>query len=203
MTSRGQQPWELTGEALESLLTLLDDDREQAAHKYEQIRRRLVQLFLWRGSRVPEELADETINRVARKLGEGLEIQSEDPYRYFCGVAHLVFKELLRRDQRQRRSLQEIRHHPMPEPATPDTEERLVCLERCLAKLERGDRELILQFYRGEKSRRISRRKDLAARLGISVNALRVRAHRLRAKLETCTAACLESTDLGDPVPGL
>ena len=191
MTRRATS-WELTSEALESLLDLLGEDRDQAALEYERIRQRLTQLFIWRGCREPEILVDETMNRVARKVSEGLEIRSEDPYTYFCGVAHLVFKEILRRDRRERQALEEVKHLPVAEPPTPDAEERMACLERCLQTLDETDRDLILNFYQGEKSVRIKRRKALAAQLEITVNTLRVRAHRLRARLESCIRECLE-----------
>lgn len=183
--------WELTGDGLEGLLSLLDDDRQRAAEQYEKLRSRLIRLFGWRGCTFPEELADETINRVARKLGEGVEIRAEDPYRYFAGVAHRVFLEVVRREKRERTALAEVRHLPPAEPVSEEKERRLGCLERCLATLSPANRQLILSFYQGEGSRRIANRKQVACLLGITVNALRIRAHRLRAQLEDCVSECL------------
>ncbi|MFL6230009.1 MAG: hypothetical protein ACJ741_14655, partial [Pyrinomonadaceae bacterium] len=60
--------WTLTRDAFEGLLTWLDSDREQAGKKYEDIRSSLIKIFTWRGVAEAEELADETINRVARKV---------------------------------------------------------------------------------------------------------------------------------------
>lgn len=191
--------WELTGEALDGLLAQLDADRERAAAKYEEIRRRLIRLFLWRGSQIPEELADETINRVARKLLDGVEIRAEDPFVYFSRVAHLIFKEILRRNERERRGLEKagVSLRATLDDADKAREEvRLRCLESCLEELEAEHRVLILEFYQGEKSQRIKHRKTLAARLQLTVNALRVRAHRLRARLEECVAACLAAVEM-------
>lgn len=95
-------PSDLSRESLERLLDLLDADREAAARHFQQIRRRLIRLFEWRGARFPDDLADETISRVARRLDDGVEIRSDDPFRYFCGVAHMVFKEVLRERKRDR-----------------------------------------------------------------------------------------------------
>src|SRR6202035_1353560 len=92
----------LTAASFEALLARLDSDRERAGERYETIRRRLVRLFEWRGGEGPEELADETINRVARRMSEGTEIRATDPLGYFFGVAHRVYKEVLRARQKER-----------------------------------------------------------------------------------------------------
>ena len=108
---RGALPAErlrgLTPEGFDALLAQLNPDRERAGEIYETIRRKLVRLFEWRGCGSPEDLTDETINRVARRLAEGVELRSSDPYGYFCGVAHLVYKEVLRRASREHRALVE------------------------------------------------------------------------------------------------
>ncbi|MEM7480693.1 MAG: hypothetical protein AAF481_05940 [Acidobacteriota bacterium] len=175
----------LTHEAFDHLLDFLGPDRAAAGKAYEDIRGRLVRLFQWRGSRDPEELADETINRVAVKIASGVEIRSEDPFRYFCGVAHLVFKEILRRQKRDREVMEDIRHEPLP----PDPEEddpRLADLRSCLEKLGSDQHQLILEYHRGEKGERIRRRRRIAEELGIPINALRIRVHRLRQRVERC-----------------
>ena len=41
--------WELTGEAFDLFLSWLDADRDQAAFKYEALRRRLIVFFDCRG----------------------------------------------------------------------------------------------------------------------------------------------------------
>jgi hypothetical protein len=52
-------------------------------------------------------------------------------------------------------------------------------------------RELVLNYYRLEKQRKIDFRKSLALGLGISVNALRIRLHNIRASLEGCIEQCI------------
>lgn len=185
--------WQLTADSLEALLDALGPDRQRAAETYERIRSRLVQLFGWRGCREPEVLVDETLNRVARKLQEGLEIRAEDPFRYVIGVAHKVFHEVLRHDARRRQALHDAGHQPEPEPVTDEDRLRLGCLDECLDSLG-DDGQWILRFYEGEKGERIQNRKDLAEELGITTNALRIRAHRLRSKLEDCVRSCVQRT---------
>jgi len=61
----------MTQEAFDLLLAQLDGDREQAAIRYEALRRKLLKFFEWRGCAFTEELADDTIDRIARSLEGG------------------------------------------------------------------------------------------------------------------------------------
>ena len=187
-----ERRWELTPEALASLLAFLGPDEDEAARAYERIRRRLVQIFDWRGCQRPEELADETFNRVAHKLAGGLEVEAADPLRYFCGVAYRVFKEVLREQQREREALAEVRHMPPPAGADPEAEPRLVCLDDCLSGIGDHQRELMLRYHTGDGRERIDNRHALAEELELPLNALRIRVHRLRVKLEACVRDCLK-----------
>src|SRR3954452_19825347 len=98
-----RQKWTLTQDALDKFLAALDPDREAAGARYLEIRRNLVRLFEWRGSSTPDEYADETINRCARKIGEGEEIR--DVPTYCIGVARMVVREMNRDRAHQARSL--------------------------------------------------------------------------------------------------
>ena len=64
------------------------------------------------------------------------------------------------------------------------------CLEKCLDELPNDDRELILEYYRSEGREKIERRSELAGRLGLSKNALILRASRIRTRLEGCVRSC-------------
>ena len=64
------------------------------------------------------------------------------------------------------------------------------CLGRCLSRLKEADRSLIVEYYRDAKRERINRRRGIAERLGITMNALGIRAWRLRASLQACVVAC-------------
>lgn len=185
--------WDLTEEALGKLLASFDADRERAGEKYEQVRRGLVYFFECRGSTFPEDHADETINRVARKLAVGEQIR--DPYTYVYGVARLILLEIFKRRERERAALDNL---PAPvEEAPGDTEEDEAaresarCLRRCLDRLPAESRAFITQYYRGEKRAKIENRQRLAEQLRIPLNALRLRARRVREKLEVCVAQCL------------
>lgn len=188
----------LTRESFDLLLSQLGPDREQAGERYEAVRRKLVRLFEWRGCAAPEDLADETINRVARRLAEGVELRSADPYGYFCGVAHLLYKEVLRRASREHRALEGSGEVllPTPLPVIPEEEpgdRRLDCLRRCLAALPPDQRDLVLRYHQGESN--IRNRKALSQELNVPMNALRIRVHRVRRKLESCLESCLKSRE--------
>ncbi len=173
-------------EALERLLALLDPEPAKAAREFAKLRQRLTRLFEWRGCRFPEDLVDETISRVARRLDEGVEIHSDDPYRYFCGVAHMVFKEVLRERRRERNLQDPASWPPAPEPSEPDDDPRMEILQSCLAKLSEQQRRLLLDYHQGDGRDRIENRRKIAQRLDVPLNALRIRVHRIRAKLEGC-----------------
>jgi DNA-directed RNA polymerase specialized sigma24 family protein len=81
----------LTQAAFEKLLRGLDPDRSAAGDKYENLRRKLARFFAWEGCEFGEDLADEALNRLARKLDEGEQIGGME--RYAFGVARLMLKE--------------------------------------------------------------------------------------------------------------
>ncbi len=66
-----------------------------------------------------------------------------------------------------------------------------------MQSLPAENRELIIEYYQEEKRAKIDRRKNLAERLGVPLNALRIRAHRIRAKLEECVHECVERQTSG------
>jgi DNA-directed RNA polymerase specialized sigma24 family protein len=190
-----RRAWTLDGDAFERLLAFLDPDRERAARRYEDIRRRLVKLFAWRGCTRADECADRTIDRVARKLLEGADIRVADAFQYFHGVAMNVLREYFRDRERGVLPLDDegpatIAPSEMDveaERAARDT--RLACMERCLARLMPAQRHLLVEYHGGD--RHIERRQALSRSLGIPLNALRIRVHRLRATLERCVQACV------------
>lgn len=187
-----KKDWQLTQEGFDQLLSLLDQDRERAAEKYELLRRRLLKLFEWRGSSTPEEHADEAFNRVARKIVEGVEIR--DLTHFVGGVARRLFLEILDQREREQKALNQL-----PEPVAvveikdEEVDSRLDCFRACLNALPPKQRGLIVDYYREGERKRIEQRKLLAAQLRIPLNALRIRAHRLRSQLDKCIQACLKN----------
>ncbi|HEX8186510.1 MAG TPA: sigma-70 family RNA polymerase sigma factor [Blastocatellia bacterium] len=175
--------WNLTQEAFDKFLAWLNPNREQAAKKYEEVRRKLIKIFACRGCLEAEDLADETINRVIRKVQQIIDSYVGDPALYFYGVARNVHLEHVRKSPPAL---------PIPPSDTPQQkEEQCECLERCLDKLSAENRRLVLEYYKDERRAKIDHRKELAERLGIAPNALRIRMHRVRASLQDCVATCM------------
>jgi len=185
-----RQPGPLTQQAFEKLLTCFSPDREKAGIEYETTRRKLIRFFVSRSVESADLQADETINRVARRIDEGQQI--DNLLGYFYGVARMVFKETIKDKDRAPVPLDDapqVLRQKTPEPIEPD--QRLLCFDRCLETLAPESRLLILEYYEGEGRRKIDHRHDLAERLHIPLNALRIRVHRIRVSLEQCIQQCL------------
>jgi len=193
-----KKSWIPTAGSFRHLLTWLDEGVDSGGEKYLEMRRRLVSYFGRKRCRSPDELADETLNRVARRLEEQGGIADTPPVRYCYIVARFVFLEHLRGIEHGQASLETVRapHRsafdlapPKDLNGTTEASERLLdCLDDCLQQLKADDRDLILEYYRGERVR-IEHRRELAARLGVTANALSIRACRIRDRLEACVKA--------------
>lgn len=192
----------LTSVSLDSLLAHLGPDRESAGRAYIELRRALFMFFASRGVSAPDEMTDETINRVARRLSEGKQITTESPANYFYGVARNVWRESLARAN----VLIPLSDgdSSIGAQATPydlllgareriEAEIRHDCLEKCLKRLDPEDRELIVSYYRFSGGEKIENRKKLAAQLGLSSNTLRQKVARLRSRLAECMSVCRRS----------
>ena len=159
--------WVLTQEQFDTLLDWLDLDRERAGHKYETIRLKLVKIFTSRGCPQAEELADETINRVASKVSEIIDKWVGDPALYFFKVAQYVLAEW----------------RPKVKPRE--------CLLRCLEVLRISERTLVVDYYEQQGPAKIKQHQQMATALGIAINALRIRACRIRRTLRRCVQECV------------
>jgi DNA-directed RNA polymerase specialized sigma24 family protein len=184
---------ELTPTGFNLLLSRLHADRDQAAAEYERMRRVLVKFFDWRGVERSEECADITIDRLARRLEDEVEVHNVQ--HYALGIARLVALEALRTPL----------HSPLDRagdvpavPAAPQEDERARSFERCLAEFPDASRKLLLQYYDGGRGQRMSVRQELARALRISEGALRSRVQRLRDRLEQCIAARQASGNDGE-----
>jgi DNA-directed RNA polymerase specialized sigma24 family protein len=191
-SARAKTKWVLTQDAFEKLLNSFSPDRDEAAVEYEITRRKLVRFFEWRGIDAADEHADETINRAARRIDEGQTIDNLKSY--FYGVARMVYMEALRDREHAPIALEEALHDLRKEiPKEIDLDPRVVCFDRCLDSLPPQNRYLIVNYYEEEKRAKIELRQDLADKLQIPMNALRIRAHRIRVNLEKCITTCLQA----------
>lgn len=183
--------WQPSAEEFNLFLRWLDPDVDKAAQRYEEMRRSLIAIFNRRNCHLPEDLADKTFNRVMRRLPKMIDTYVGEPARYITVVARNLHLEYVEQIGHQE-PLPETDHTKLAAAAPDDEKEReSACLEHCLDRLTTENRRLVLGYYQETKRAKIDNRKLLAEQLGIAINALRIRAHRIRNTLEECLAECL------------
>jgi DNA-directed RNA polymerase specialized sigma24 family protein len=94
--------------------------------------------------------------------------------------------------------LDDVSLQPVTRPADLDDEnlvreKMLDCLDRCTKTIGAAKRDLILRYYIGQQRAKIQNRQALAQELGISVNALSIRACRIREELGACVRQCVHN----------
>jgi RNA polymerase sigma factor (sigma-70 family) len=187
---------------LESLLLLLDQDREWAGEKYELLRRKLIKFFEWNSCFPSEDLADETFNRLGQRIGKA---EIRDVVGFTWGIARNVRREARKKAVRTvyisdlpgeecplyaRNKTEDEMHEKMQQ------ERRYKCLHLCLGRMLKRDRELFIAYHNAEGDI-IHYRQQLADQLGLTIGTLRVRVNRLRSQLEQCSRKCFDSRQLG------
>ncbi len=193
--------WSPTPAAWERLLRWLDSTGASQGQQYEAMRRRLIEYFERKNCLAPEDLADETFNRVMRWLEQEGKEYDPEPAKICYNTARFVFQESLRQPGRATEELSELA--PALQPAEDPRalaglteeqaahEQRLACLERCSQQLAPPDQQLIVRYYYGEQRIKLENRKALASELGLTPNALNIKTSRLREKLRTCVTTCV------------
>jgi len=196
------EKWTLSKESLDAFLLRLNSEREPAGREYENVRRKLLTFFRCNGCWDAEVLVDETIDRVIRRHGE-VEIRELMPF--IRGVARRVASE--HHKAYREVPLEEVKEPSQRDPNVWDDEivadaVRLKCLEECVKRLGPEDREMIVGYYMGEKGQKIENKRKLAQQFGITTAALRVRAFRVRERLQVLLAHSTHAAFLAvAPVP--
>ncbi len=172
-----------------------DGDGPSVVDRFRDLQSKLIFYFERRHCFDPEELADETLERVMRKLCEGTEVLDLTSYSY--GVARNVFYEYLRRERAKHKYSEEQRHRPEAAVGADDEaearERRLRCLEGCMARLKKREHWLLFEYYRYKGQRKVSHKQKLAEQLNISREALTLRIFHLKRRLKACIQDCLEN----------
>jgi DNA-directed RNA polymerase specialized sigma24 family protein len=189
-TSPSQSKWIPTQQSFEKLLAVFDSNRDEAGKHYEKIRVKLLRYFERREITDADRYVDETLDRVMRRLDEGEVIANVMAYVYT--VASFVRLEAWKQQEQMRKAESEMqRTVVVTHQQERDESPRQLCFDRCLGKLPIETRILIREYYSEEGSVKIQLRKQIAQRLGIRLNALRIRAHKIRVSLETCVKDCV------------
>jgi DNA-directed RNA polymerase specialized sigma24 family protein len=182
--------WEPSSEAWNKFLSFLDADPDRVGEKYENIQRRLITFFECRRCLAAERLADVSINRVIRRNFEGEVIKSLMGYVY--GVAKIVYLEYLAEQGKEQAVRDHLQYVGEPAKGDFDLDGLHVCFDRCLAELPSEDQKFIKQYYEETRRVKIDNRKSMVEQLGISQNALVLRAFHIRKRLKRCINECLK-----------
>ncbi len=195
----------LTPESWEALFDFLDPTRPHkqgpnrdadAEDRFQDIERKLVYFFAGRGCSDADDLAMETMLRVAGRCAGLSGTAFTDCIAYFYGVARNVDHERLREAQREMTNRAAVANdptllHPAAPPGVTDDDNDHRCLDQCMATLPGEARRLILSYYGGETAA-IAGHRELARQLGKSANALRIEIHRIKRTLRRCVTACVQ-----------
>jgi|SRR6476661_7156382 hypothetical protein len=176
----------LTPDAFARFLRWLSEDNELAIKAFFAIRKKLITFFVRKGCDVPEELFDNTVDVVVRKIDAGGEYANQEAFCY--GVAKNIWREHARKPKPGPFVTDDI-----PSPLNEDRElleQKLKCLEVCMEDLSPRSRDLITRYYQNQGRQKIECRRELAKEHG-GENTLRIKAFRIRKTLHDCVNTCV------------
>lgn len=200
MASTKQKEWELNREEFDSFLEWLEKNQNLAAEKYETIRNRLIAYFKHHcpGCPDPESLADETINRIIRKLPTFADSYVGDKEKIFYAYANFVRLEYLRKRANNENSVINfvslINYLQSQNQSELDAEldRTYHCLSICLQEHPPDKQKLFISYYLVEKSNKVNHHEKLAEEFGLSLSALRKKIFDMKQKLLDCIKNCLK-----------
>ena len=175
---------EVTHEIFSRFLAWLNPGGDDDGEAYERLRFRLCTFFSQRGCRFPDELADETINRVILKSSEE---HIDNKLAYCYGVARNVYRESLRKE----RTHLDIDEVVIAADAPAEQSVSSECLDKCLAELSPESRGLILDYFSEVKLAKIELHRRISEGLEMTQTALRMRVMRIKQKLKICVRECM------------
>lgn len=189
---RGPQPLrikkpgpEVTVENFSSFLAWLSPDGDRAGEEYELLRYKLCAYFGNRRCSVPDELADETINRVILKR---CEVVIDNKWAYLYGVARNVYREFLRKQPAHLDIDKVVLPSTQPEEEPGFSRE---CLDKCLDELPPQKKELVLQYFSRTKTAKINLRRQISQTMEKSQTAVRMEVKRIKDRLKRCVQECM------------
>jgi DNA-directed RNA polymerase specialized sigma24 family protein len=187
-------------EFFDALLDLLGDGPEEAGTAYRSLHRRLTRFFRLNSRSDPESLSDEVMNRLAKNAAND-PTAIASPGAFALGIA----RHLLQEDFRLQIRETEMARHWNVVMAAVDTDKEpiLQAMEACLARLPEHKRELLRTYYEWTGKRKIDHHRQIADRLGLTINALRHRLMRARRELDTCVHRRLRDVSFENDIPDI
>lgn len=199
----GRRKRKATAEEFRLLLKRLDPLEDRAWEIHDALRRKLIWFFESEFPLQAEELAEEALDRIARKLNSS---EIRDVAEFAFGVARNLRRETSRHALIAARLAasgaisDSVQSGENPEQAAIsriDFDRKLACLKKCLLRLDAEERRLLSLYYPDDGSNLEERREALARELKISLGTLRTRIARLREQLEKCFENCEASRPPG------
>ena len=185
-------------QSFRQLLSFLDPDAERAGARYERLREKLIRSFERRRCWQADLVADRTFRRVEELLQrKNFDGPNEGRNGFVMEVGRRVLSEWWDENKGQAPPAAPPIESPSDSKNSWQLQIQIQIYDLCKSRLPDGDRTFLEHYFRrlsqGEGNLKDMRR-DMAARQGISLGALRVRIHTIRAKLEAsclCCARCL------------
>ncbi len=166
--------------AFDELFRLLEPDAPSIDEGFRRCRLKLVKFFAWRRCEDPDNLADETMSRLLKNVHSGQEILSDKPYSYVYAIATYVFMEHLRAKHKGEVIIDIDEVEQIAGSGATDD-----CQTQCLDQLSAEKRELLAQYYLD-----YDQRNAIAEKQGLTLNALRLKVHRMKHALKRCWEDC-------------
>lgn len=177
-----------------TLLDWLSEDREKAGTEYVKIRDGLIRFFRFRGCSDTQTLADDTLDRVAKRIHTFDESNDVKKSTIIYGFANKIALEHLRKKKKEREKLEtsEFKKEFFKKADGEENEVRLDCMNVCLLELSDEERAIFTGYYGQEGVKNSVARRKLAERLNCGMNALHVRVFRIRKVLMECIEKCVK-----------
>jgi DNA-directed RNA polymerase specialized sigma24 family protein len=182
--------WQLTQENFDALLATFHADRAEAGRRYEGLRERLVFFFRHRQFILAEAMADEVLNRIAKRIEAGQSVGAVEAYAY--GIARHVAQEEVRRDARVAKAEDAYVGNILASKRTPSEDALLSAMDNCLELRSEVERDLLRKYYAAQGQELIENRRQLAITLKLTPGALRKRMFRLRNLVEACVRTMMQ-----------
>jgi DNA-directed RNA polymerase specialized sigma24 family protein len=169
---------------LDALLQMLDADPERAAVGYRQLHQRLVRFFRLNNASDPGALADEALDRLARRTTAAPMVEIKSPQSFALGIARHLLQEDARSRRRESEAASEWASFTVADKG--HREELLDALEQCMAEMREDQRQLLSSYYQWTGRDKIEHHRRVAEELGVTLNTLRNRLMRARTILDKC-----------------
>lgn len=180
----------ITPEDFENLLNWLSPDREQAGEIYEDLRRGLIRFYRYRGCSECDLLADETFNRVARKVSEFRTDKEEKTIGYIYGFAKKIAAEYHNKRKKLEFAESFRAFGKEIEESADFSDLQIKCLRECLARMSNEESQLILNYYQETGGLKKELRKKMAEQFDLTLAGLHTKVHRLKKTLRSCIDKC-------------